>query len=238
MYDKQEAEILSPDSSDTDGNGVMEVKTMDLEGYKPRVVDKINAIMPKLQAGTSLTDEEKQFIDASRIPVRYLLEMTQGNQGLQNAALDLMIDLIILDMAWSTVKTYISYVEMNIGKQSVVDGDKALDQIAQVKNGFYGELTKTMQDFETAARSYEMTEFFEKQLKKAANQAVTRSSSGKGGQQIWQEPKSLALFCLPPCYCFFPQPPWPSRPMKFTPMTPETSWPLFSTPWLPSPAAA
>ncbi len=182
MYDKQEAEILSPDSSDTDGNGVMEVKTMDLEGYKPRVVDKINAIMPKLQAGTSLTDEEKKFIDASRIPVRYLLEMTQGNPGLQNAALDLMIDLIILDMAWSTVKTYISYVEMNIGKQSVVDGDKALDQIAQVKNGFYGELTKTTQDFETAARSYEMTEFFAKQLKKVANQAVTRSSSTKGGQ--------------------------------------------------------
>ncbi|MBI4596113.1 MAG: conjugal transfer protein TraH, partial [Candidatus Tectomicrobia bacterium] len=151
------------------------------EGFKPRVVEKVNSIIPKLQAGAeTLGDEEKDFINAAHIPVRRLAEITQANQGLQNAAFDLLADLIVADMAISTIMKYIHYVELNIGKQTIVDRDKVLDRIESVKVDLNTQLKRELDVVESASRSYEMTDFFEKQIKNVTGKQIGQAAkSGK-----------------------------------------------------------
>ncbi|MBI4595237.1 MAG: conjugal transfer protein TraH [Candidatus Tectomicrobia bacterium] len=178
MYGKTGAEILIPDQSSDEE---MTTETMDIEGFKPRVVEKINSIIPKLQAGAqTLSDEEKDFINAAHIPVRRLAEITQANQGMQNAAFDLLTDLIVADMAISTIMKYIHYVELNIGKQTIVDRDKVLDRIEAVKADLNTQLKRELDVVESASRSYEMTDFFDKQIKNVTGKQI--GQAGKSGK--------------------------------------------------------
>src|SRR4030067_694429 len=54
MYGRTGAEILAPDGTNNEG---MVMENMDVEGFKLRVIDKINSLVPKLQTGAALADD-------------------------------------------------------------------------------------------------------------------------------------------------------------------------------------
>lgn len=138
-------------------------------GYKQKVTEMVTQIAQKLLRNQPLSSEEKQFIDASIIPITNLVEVTKTTPGLLNTAIEMTSDIAALSMAYATVKRYIHAIESNVGKQSVVERDKLLDRIDSIKADIHNELTRELKFFESQMRTFELTAFF-------LNQVVLKAS--------------------------------------------------------------
>jgi len=150
-------------------------------GYKQKVTESITQIAQKLLNHASLSDEEKQFIDASVIPVRSLIEITRTTPGLLGTAIEMTSDIAALSMAYATVKRYIHAIESNVGKQSVIERDKLLDRIDSVKADIHNELTRELKFFEAQMRTFELTSFFLKQVSEKASPSISKVVKAKRG---------------------------------------------------------
>lgn len=148
-------------------------------GYKKKVTDMVSQIAQKLLRNQALSEEEKQFIDASVIPVSSLIEITKTTPGLLNTAVEMTSDIAALSMAYATVKKYISAIESNIGKQSVIERDKFLDRINSVKSEIHNEMTRELKFYEAQMRTFELASFFFSQVSKKASPQINNVLKSK-----------------------------------------------------------
>jgi len=145
-------------------------------GFRQKVREKIDTIAQKLLKKGNLTDEEKQFIDASVIPVASLIEITREAPGLLNTAIEMTSDISAISMAYATVKRYINAIESNIGKQSVIERERFLDRIDSVKADLHNELTRELRLFEAQVRTFELTSFFLNQVAQKASPQIAKAA--------------------------------------------------------------
>jgi len=175
LYGNQNVQLLRNKAVSDDTKPEVEyVQGSIYPGYKQKVTEKITQIAEKLLNNASLSEEEKQFIDASVIPIRSLVETTRMTPGLLSTAIEMTSDIAALSMAHATVKRYIHAIESNVGKQSVVDREKLLDRVDSVKADIHNELTRELKFFEAQMRTFELTMFFLNQVAQKASPSVAR----------------------------------------------------------------
>jgi hypothetical protein len=182
LYGNQNVQLIkNKGASDETKPEVEFVQGSIYPGYKQKVTESITQIAQKLLNHASLSDEEKQFIDASVIPVRSLIEITRTTPGLLSTAIEMTSDIAALSMAYATVKRYIHAIESNVGKQSVIERDKLLDRIDSVKADIHNELTRELKFFEAQMRTFELTSFFLKQVSEKASPSISKVVKAKRG---------------------------------------------------------
>lgn len=142
-------------------------------GFRQKVTQMVMQVAQKLMRNQSLSDEEKQFVDASIIPISNLVEVTKTIPGLLNTAIEMTSDIAALSMAYTTVKRYIHAIESNVGKQSVIERDKLLDRIDSVKTDIHYELTRELKFFEAQVKTFELTAFFLNQVSQKASPQIS-----------------------------------------------------------------
>jgi len=180
LYGNQNVELIrNRDVADETKPEVELVQSSIYPGYKQKVSNMIIQIAGKVLNHASLSDEEKNFVDASVIPVISLIEITRTTPGLLESAVEMTSDIAALSMATSTVKRYIHAIESNVGKQSVVERDKLLDRIDSVKTDLHNELTRELKLFEAQVRTFELTAFFLNQVSQKASPSVARAVKAK-----------------------------------------------------------
>lgn len=148
-------------------------------GYKQMVKDMIDRIVRKLVNNNALSQEEKEFINASVIPVASLVEITKTTPGLLTTAIEMTSDLAALSMAYATVRRYIHAIESNVGKQAVIERDKLLDRIDAVKTDIHNELTRELRFFEAQVKTFELTAFFLNQVSQKASPSIAKVITGR-----------------------------------------------------------
>jgi len=177
LYGNQNAQIIRARNTGDETKPDVEYVDYSLyPGFKQKVKEKIDSITQKLLNRSALSDEEKQFIDASVIPVTSLIEITKETPGLLNTAIEMTSDLTAISMAYATVKRYINAIESNIGKQSVVEREKFLDRIDSIKADIHNELTREMRLFEAQVRTFELTSFFLNQVAQKASPQIAKAA--------------------------------------------------------------
>lgn len=180
LYGNQSAKLIRNRSVSDETKPEIEYYTGSIyPGYKQKVVEKVTQIAQKLLRNQALSEEEKQFIDASVIPVSSLIEITKTNRGLLNTAIEMTSDIAALSMAYSTVKRYISAVESNLGKQSVIERDKFLDRINSIKGEIHNEMTRELKFFEAQMRTFELASFFYSQVSQKASSQINKIIKSK-----------------------------------------------------------
>lgn len=182
LYGNQNVQLIRNKSVSDEAKPEIEYYSSSLyPGYKKKVTDMVMQIAQKLIRDQSLTDEEKQFIDASIIPVKSLVEITRTTPGLLNTAIEMTSDIAALSMAYATVKKYIHAIESNIGKQSVIERDKFLDRIDSVKNDISNEIARELKFFESQMRTFELALFFFNQVSQKASPQINNVLKSKMG---------------------------------------------------------
>lgn len=182
LYGNQNVQLIRNKSVSDETKPEIEYYSSSLyPGYKKKVTDMVMQIAQKLIRDQSLTDEEKQFIDASIIPVKSLVEITRTTPGLLNTAIEMTSDIAALSMAYATVKKYIHAIESNIGKQSVIERDKFLDRIDSVKNDISNEIARELKFFESQMRTFELALFFFNQVSQKASPQINNVLKSKMG---------------------------------------------------------
>jgi conjugative transfer pilus assembly protein TraH len=177
LYGNQNAQIIRARNVGDETKPEVEYVNYSIyPGFKQKVKEKIDSITQKLLNKSNLTDEEKQFIDASVIPVTSIIEITKGTPGLLNTAIEMTSDLTAISMAYATVKKYINTIESNIGKQSVIEREKFLDRIDSVKVDLHNELTRELRLFEAQVRTFELTSFFLNQVAQKASPQIAKAA--------------------------------------------------------------
>ena len=147
------------------------------KGFESRYMDKVNEI---LAARTSnppqqLTDQQQQFVNASVIPIKKMIDDTKNIPGLLNSAMSVSSLLAALQMAYSTVMRYIQQVEQTSGFQAVESKKDMLDRIQNVRMEIYAELQRELQIFEGNVKSFELTAYYYSEVSRYTSSSSPRS---------------------------------------------------------------
>ena len=144
-----------------------------INGYLPLVTSQIKSVVNDLP--TQLTPEDQKFIESSNVPILGLLAATKSSKDLQAAAIDMTADLIAIVMAVEQVKGYIRVAEMAISHQTEIDAAQMQARIDDVKRDLYDQVNQEFLLFNSQFRTYELVEFFERQVAQHGSSAVVKA---------------------------------------------------------------
>jgi len=145
------------------------------QGFKVKVRDLLNQIAAQIKSGTSLTTEQKQFIEICPFPVLNLLQSVSKVPSMEQATIEVISDSIAIMYAYTLANYYISHVLSNINNQPHVDMKTALEQFSKVKNEMREELLKEMQVLQSQYTALTLATYYTKTV----NQYVHAVLSGE-----------------------------------------------------------
>ncbi|MFA5353789.1 MAG: conjugal transfer protein TraH [Thermodesulfovibrionales bacterium] len=173
MIGKTGAEVWKP-RSNADGIDDMEITTMDIPSYRTKTLATVTAIADKISNQQPLTEDEKNFINASIVPIQPLIKSASKTPGLLDATLDIVTDMAVIGMSVQTVNKYILAVEQVLHRQTVTPPQEFFDRIAKLKEETHNEFIKEMKYFEGRMKVYELTAFFLEQMNKMSRFSVAQ----------------------------------------------------------------
>ena len=186
LYGNQSAQCImnKDDLSDYSGNSppAVNYQPCAINGYLPLVTNQVTSIVNDLKAG-NLSDNDKNFIATSNVPIEALVETTQGSKDLQGAAIDMTSDLIAIVMAVEQVKGYIRIAENSVSQQTEVDAAQMQARIDDVKRELYEQVAQEFLLFNSQFRTYELVDFFDKQIKKQGSPAMVKAAGNMKASQ-------------------------------------------------------
>jgi hypothetical protein len=124
----------------------------------------MNNIYNKLAAKNPLTEQEKQYVNATGVPVLSLLEAARHTPGMINNTIDIVSALVAAYMVDELIAGYAREVKTNACNQSQVDCQEFITKIDATRAEVHHDLMKHVAEFESIFRSYELADFFMKQL--------------------------------------------------------------------------
>jgi hypothetical protein len=152
-------------------------------GFVKDIRTRMENILTKLNNGSSLSDEEKQFVNATIVPVQTMLDATRKIPGAAPTVIDVFSGIVAAYMVEELINGYIREAMANVNLQSQVKDDKFIERIEAVKRDTRAELSKLVQNYETMFRSYELTDFFYKQLSERVGSVLSKAITSAGGEK-------------------------------------------------------
>lgn len=152
-------------------------------GFVGTVKLQMEGILANLNANTPLTAEQKQFIDASVVPILNILDSTRHMDGVPGAIMDSYAGIIAGNMIEELINGYAREAITNSNKQDQVKDEMFIDRIETVKNDVHKDLVKTVQHYEAMFKSYEINKFFFDQLSYRVSTQLAKAITSAGGQK-------------------------------------------------------
>jgi hypothetical protein len=152
-------------------------------GFVKEIRTKMEGVLTKLNNGSALTDDEKQFVNATIVPVQTMLDATRKIPGASPTVIDVFSGIVASYMVEELINGYVKEAMANANLQSQVRDDKFIERIEAVRTDTREELTKMVQNYETMFRSYELTDFFYKQLSERVGSVLSKAVTSAGGEK-------------------------------------------------------
>jgi len=152
-------------------------------GFVGTVKRQMEEILAKMEAGTGLTNDEKDFINASIVPVYSILEVSRHIEGTSNTMIEIYSGIMAAYMIEEVINGYVREAKANSHLQSQVNDESFITRVEAVQGELHNELVKTMQHYEAIFKSYEITQFFSRQLNEKVGESLARAITAGGGQK-------------------------------------------------------
>lgn len=150
-------------------------------GFLETVKENMDNIYTKLAAKSPLTDQEKQYVNATGMPVLSLLEAARHTPGMINNTIDIVSALVAAYMVDELIAGYAREVKTNACNQSQVDCQEFITRIDVTRSEVHQDLMKHVAEFESIFRSYELADFFMKQLHSRVGDKLSKAITAAGG---------------------------------------------------------
>ncbi len=150
-------------------------------GFLETVKQNMNNVYGKLAAKNPLTDQEKSYVNATGVPVISLLEAARHTPGMINNTIDIVSALVAAYMVDELIAGYAREVKTNACNQAQVDCQEFIRKMDEARALVHDDLMKHMGEFESIFRSYELADFFMKQLHSRIGDKLSKAITAAGG---------------------------------------------------------